>query len=646
MSDAKRFGPMRVADYLVGRLVELGIREVFMLPGGGAMHLNDALALEPRIRAVPCHHEQACGIAAEAHGRVSGRFGVAMVTTGPGATNIVTPVVGAWIESVPLLVISGQVKTADRLRGRPLRQTGVQEVDIIPMVRGCTKFATTIERAVDVRRDFEQAIHAMLEGRQGPVWIDVPLDVQGAKVDPTTLEPFAHPVSPTGVTVTPSADVVDRAFVMLQAAERPVILAGHGIRLSGAATRFRNLVDTLQIPVVATWNAFDMLPAEHPLAIGRPGVVASRAPNFALQNADLVMAIGSRIDNVITAYNARGFARAAAKIVVDIDAREIEKLDMDIGLGVVADSGRFIEALLRKAGHSEPLVPSEARKDWLERCGSWKRRYRVDVKPGVSAISHQQAIEAISKAALAGTIFGTGSSGLAVEAFYLGFQNKEGQRIFKTSGLGSMGYGLPAAIGACLGAGSAPTICVEGDGSLMLNLQEFATLRALSLPISVIVLNNGGYCSIRNTQRNYFQGRFIGTDPAHGLWMPDLERVAAAFDLPFRRIESPVTCDRDVEMALRMPRPCLIDLRVATDEQLGPKAAAMPQADGSMLSMPLEDMTPLLTLEQLKAEMLIPLSPQSVAARAKQDRGDLVVSPGLAGILGAGKVDGRCPRAV
>jgi acetolactate synthase-1/2/3 large subunit len=603
---------MRVADYLVRRLADMGVEHVFMLPGGGAMHLNDALTLEPRITPVPCHHEQACGIAAEACGRVQETFGVAMVTTGPGATNIITPVVGAWIESVPLLVISGQVKTADRLKGRPLRQTGVQEVDVVPMVRGCTKYAVTLEKAIDVRREFERAIHEMLSGRRGPVWIDVPLDIQGAQVDPDSLEPFVPP--PSAAEVPSLSTAIDKVIGLLSAAERPLILAGHGIRLAGAASRFRELVERLGVPVVTTWNALDLLPWDHPLCVGRPGVVASRAPNFAVQNCDLLIAIGSRLDNVITAYNPRGFARGAKKVVVDVDQHELDKLDMDIAAAIPSDAAAFIDAMLA-ASLPQPrdIAP------WLERCHSWKRRYEVSGsapdRNTSPTIGHYQAIQAISKAAPPGTVFGTGSSGLAVEAFYVGVQNKEGQRIFKTSGLGSMGYGLPAAIGACLGSGGKPTICVEGDGSLMLNLQEFATLRGLSLPICVVILNNGGYCSIRNTQRNYFHSRFIGTDPEHRLWMPDLEKVAAVFELPFARITKPATLDADLQKAIELPRPCLVDMHLTTDEQLSPKAAALPQPDGSMLSMPLEDMSPLLTLEELKAEMILPLVAQSVAAR-------------------------------
>ena len=600
---------MRVADYLVRRLADLGVEHVFMLPGGGAMHLNDALTLEPRITAVPCHHEQACGIAAEAYGRVKETFGVAMVTTGPGATNVLTPIVGAWIESVPLLVISGQVKTADRLRGRPLRQTGVQEVDIVPMVRGCTKYAVTLEKPGDVRREFERAIHEMLSSRKGPVWIDVPLDIQGAQVDPEALEAFVLPTSDSaGDDQLPAA--ISKVHELLAAAERPLILAGHGVRLAGAAEHCRRLVDALGVPVVTTWNALDLLPWDHRLCVGRPGVVASRAPNFAVQNCDLLIAIGSRLDNIITAYNPRGFAREAKKVVVDVDAHEMAKLDMDIAVVIPADASRFIDALMASRLPQRPDISA-----WVSRCQSWKRRFAVDAAPGGQSISHPAFVKALSEVAPADSVVGTGSSGLAVEAFYLGFRNKPGQRVFLTSGLGSMGYGLPAAIGACLAAGSRPMICVEGDGSLMLNLQELATLKGIALPICLVVMNNHGYCSIRNTQRNYFDSRFIGTDPEHRLWMPDLEKLAAGFELPFARITSPGTLEADLRKALELPRPCLVDVHLATDEQLSPKAAALPQPDGSMLSMPLEDMSPLLAIEQLEAEMVVPLTTQSRSAR-------------------------------
>lgn len=600
---------MRVADYLMHRLAEAGAEHVFLLPGGGAMHLNDALACEPRLVPVPCHHEQACGIAAEAWGRVRESFGVCMVTTGPGATNVITPVAGAWIESVPMLVISGQVKRPDLLAGRPLRQGGVQEVDIVPMVKSITKYAVTLDDPKQVRYHLERALHEMLEGRQGPVWLDIPLDVQGAPIDATDLAGFTPPSEKP-------ADLkaeATRLMALIAKAERPLLLAGHGVRLSGAAQAFLTQAERLQIPVVTTWNALDLLPWEHPLHAGRPGVVALRSGNFAVQNCDLLISIGCRLDNIITAYNPRGFARAARKVVIDVDAHEIEKLDMDLELAVVADAARILDALAL-----QPLPPERSDpRPWIRRCADWKQRYPVnDGRPFPSAgpINHYQFVSALADALPPDTIVGTGSSGLAVEVFYTIFRNKPGQRVFLTSGLGSMGYGLPAAIGACLANDSKPMVAVESDGSLQLNLQELATLAAQHLPISLIIMNNGGYASIRNTQRNYFAGRYIGTGPESGLMLPDLEKMAATYGLPFARISDAAELPRLKEL-LASPGPRLIDMQLTPEETLAPKVAAQPQADGAMLSMPLEDMSPLLPLEQLQAEMLIPLSPASLAAR-------------------------------
>lgn len=601
---------MRVADYLMSRLAEAGAEHVFLLPGGGAMYLNDALACEKRLTPVPCHHEQACGIAAEAWGRVRESFGVCMVTTGPGATNVITPVAGAWIESIPLLVISGQVKRPDLLAGRPLRQGGVQEVDIVPMVKSVTKYAVTIDDPQQIRYHLERALYEMRNGRHGPVWLDVPLDVQGAPIDPETLPGFTPPAE----TEPDLAASCSQLLALLAAAKRPLLLAGHGVRLAGAAKPFLALAERLQIPVATTWNALDLLPWEHPLNVGRPGVVALRSGNFAVQNCDLLISIGCRLDNIITAYNPRGFARGARKVVIDVDHNEIDKLDMNIDLRIVADAKAAIDAL---NDQSREVVAGANTQAWIARCADWKARYPVNEGqpfPSSGPINHYHFVSALSDAIPPDTIVGTGSSGLAVEIFYTVFSNKPGQRVFLTSGLGSMGYGLPAAIGACLANGRKPMVAVESDGSLQLNLQEFGTLAAQQLPISLIVMNNGGYASIRNTQRNYFASRFIGTGPEAGLMLPDLEQIAATYGLPFCRISDAAELGK-LQDLLATPGPRLIDLQLTPSETLYPKVAALPQADGSMLSMPLEDMSPLLSRQQLAAEMLIPLTAASLAVR-------------------------------
>lgn len=598
----------RVSDYIADFVADLGVGHIFLLPGGGAMHLVDAMGKNQRLQAVPCLHEQACSIAAEAYARVNEKLGVAVVTTGPGATNAITGVAGAWIESVPLLIISGQVKRADLLDGAPYRQKGVQEVDIVSMVKPITKYAVTIREPGHIRMELEKAINLACSGRKGPVWIDVPLDVQGAPVDPALLQGYEEPAPETAA---PGKDTVQQICSLLKEAKRPLILAGHGIRLAGAAAIFRKFAETSGIPVVTTWNALDLLPYDHPLLVGRPGVVALRAPNFAVQNCDLLISIGSRLDNIITAYNTSGFARGAKKVVVDVDHHEIDKLDMAIDCAVKSDAGTFLEELVRAMDG----MPRLAVEDWRTRCTDWKNRYGIKNETAFAStgpVGHFQFVEALSDAVPPETLIVTGSSGLAVEAFYTVFRNKPGQRVFLTSGLGSMGYGLPAAIGACFANACRPMVAVESDGSLQLNIQELATMRAFNLPICLLIMNNDGYASIRNTMRNYFNGRYVGTGPEAGLWLPDLEDIARTYDLPFIRISEAADLDKKLAEAMAAPRPIIVDMRLVANETLAPKVAALPQPDGSMLSMPLEDMSPLLPLERLKAEMLVPLTEASL----------------------------------
>lgn len=601
----------RVADFIADFIAELGIGHVFLLPGGGAMYLVDAVGKHPGIEVVACLHEQAAAISAEAYARINENLGVCMVTTGPGATNAITAVAGAWIESVPMMVISGQVKRADMLRGAPLRQKGVQEVDIVSLVKSITKYAVTVEHPEDIRSVMERAAYEARSGRAGPVWIDVPLDVQGAPVDPATLPHWQGEAADTAAH--DFSGEIGHLQALLAQSKHPLLLAGHGVRLAGGAPLFRQLTEKLGIPVVTTWNALDLLPYEHPQLVGRPGVVALRAPNFAVQNCDLLISIGSRLDNIITAYNAHGFARSAQKVVVDIDRNEIDKLDMDIALSIAADAKSFLSAWLKTKQQPKPEWTS-----WKERCTDWKLRYPVNdgtAFPASGPISHYHLMDALSDAIPANTIVSTGSSGLAVEAFYTIFRNKPGQRVFLTSGLGAMGYGLPAAIGACFANDCRPMVAIESDGSLQLNIQELATLCAFDLPICLIIMNNDGYASIRNTQRNYFKGRYVGTGPEAGLLLPDLEKVAATYDLPFLRISDASELKDKLRQALGQARPLLVDVRLISDEALTPKVSALPQPDGSMISMPLEDMTPLLPLDTLQAEMIVELSELSLAAR-------------------------------
>ena len=599
---------LRVADWLVQAVARAGVRQVFMVPGGGAMHLNDALAQCKELSWIHCFHEQACGIAAESYGRITGHLGVAMVTSGPGATNVLTPVAGAWIESSPLMIISGQVKRADLLKGAPLRQRGVQEVDAVGIARPVVKYAVTVEDPLSIRYHFERALHLATSGRRGPVWLDIPLDVQAAPIDPGRMEGYTPPDDRRPLDGT----AVERVAELIRQAQRPLMLAGHGVRIAGAAPLVQRVAERYAMPVVTTWNALDLLPYEHPLSAGRPGVVALRTPNFAVQNCDLLLAVGARLDNIVTAYSPRNFARNAKRVVVDVDPNELAKLDMDTELRIESDARDFLAALLENA-----RSPAPERASWVGRIAEWKARYGPlagrDL-PASGPASHYQFVDALSDQLPADSVVATGSSGLGVEVFYSGFRNRPGQRVFLTSGMGSMGYGLPAAIGACVASGAKPMTLVESDGSLMFNIQELATLRGLGLPIAIVLMNNAGYASIRATQRTYFSGRLIGTGPEAGAALPDFVDVARSFGLQAIAIKDVRELRDGLARGLALPRPSLIDVRLVSDEALLPKVASMAQPDGSMLSMPIEDMAPLLPLEALRAEMSAPLAPESLRA--------------------------------
>ncbi|HIE88246.1 MAG TPA: thiamine pyrophosphate-binding protein [Gammaproteobacteria bacterium] len=608
---------IRVADYIFDFLAGLGTRHVFLVPGGGAMHLVDALGQNKNIEYIPTHHEQAATIAAEAYSRIPDSLGCALVTTGPGVTNALTPVAGAWIDSVPMFIISGQVKRADLMGNTGVRQMGPQEVNVQALASGITKYCVTLSEATDVRYHMERAYFEAVNGRPGPVWIDVPLDIQAAEINPDELRGFDEPEIHTGI----PDEQLEQVLSAIKSAKKPLLFAGHGVRLSGIESAFRELVELLEVPIVTTWNAMDLLEWEHPLYVGKPGSVAMRAPNFAVQNCDLLIALGTRLDNVVTAFNPKGFGRQAKKILVDVDQAEIDKNKDALDISICANLNQFIPELLKKAkAESNPgaSTPGEPTKDWVEQCGQWKKKFQVDDFGGNEKISHYEFVYALSNAVPEDTLVSTGSSGLGIEVFYTAYQNKKGQRVFLTSGLGAMGYGLPAAIGACLSNGSKPSVAVESDGSLQLNLQEFSTLKSLQLPIRLFILSNAGYGSIRATQRNYFDGRYVGTGPEAKLFLPDFEKIANTWEMPFVRIENSDQMASQIEQVLAMPGPVICEVVLQENEALRPKVSAIVQEDGSMISMPLEDMTPLLPLEEMREVMGGNLMPASIAARKNE----------------------------
>ncbi len=595
---------MKLSDYVIAKVAEQGVKHVFMLPGGGAMHLNDSLGRRPEIEYVGTLHEQAAAIAAEAYARVTNNLGVAMVTTGPGGTNAVTGIAGAYLDSTPCLYLAGQVKRADLKRDSGVRILGVQEVDMISIVSSITKYAVTVMEPSSVRFHLEKAIHLAKEGRPGPVWVEFPLDVQGADVDPGTMEAFVPPPpepAPPGPSL---ADQVARALALLGEAERPVIMAGNGIRLAGAEDEFLRAVERLKVPVLATWLGFDLIPGDHPLYFGRPGSIAPRGANFALQNCDLLLAIGARLDMALTAYAHDRLARGARKIMVDIDPAEIRKMKTRIDLPVVADAGDF----LREVGRQQGRLRDVDRSGWIEWCRVRKEKYplvlpehRADRQGSVSMYHFS---EVLSDEATADDLIAPSSSGFQAEIFLLCFEAKRGQRVFHNRGTGAMGFGLPAGIGACMAGGRRRTIVVEGDGGIQMNIQELATIARLGLPIKVFVINNDGYASIRVSQRNYFN-LLVCADRTSGLGLPDIRKVAEAYGLWTARIDGTDRLRETIREVLDRPGPVLCEVVVPPDEERQPVVKSQRRPDGSMVSKPLEDLWPFLPREEFLGNMII-----------------------------------------
>jgi acetolactate synthase-1/2/3 large subunit len=548
------------------------------------------------------------------YGKATNNLGVALVTTGPGGTNAVTGVAGAWLDSTPCLYISGQVKRADRMfdaGGHPLgvRQLGVQEVDIVSIVAPITKYAVTILDPATIRYELEKAVHIARTGRPGPVWIDIPVDVQAAPIDPGSLRGFDPAETPPPPTDPDPGARADAIIDALNRSSRPLVFAGNGIRLARAEREFGELIDLLKVPVVATWCAADLISSEDPLFVGRPGTVASRGANFALQNCDLLLALGVRLDFSITGYAPDKLAREATKIVVDIDRAELAKLAPHIEMPTCADAGVLIREMLARRDRICPV----ARDAWDRRCAVWKTRYPVvtaEHRQPEGRVSIYHLAEVIGCETTASDVMVSGNSGSGIEIYLLAAPTRTGQRIYHTAGLGAMGYGIPSSIGACLANGRRRTICVDGDGGFQFNIQDLETIARLRLPITFFVLNNDGYASIRASQTNYFGRANIGADASTGLTVPDLTKVAASYGLATAVIYDQANLTVDVRRVLEMPGPVVCDVRVIPDETRAPRLSSAQRPDGSFVSKPLEDLWPFLDREEFLSNMIVAPVPE------------------------------------
>ena len=606
---------MRVADFIAQLLVDDGIEQVFMVTGGGAMHLNDALGRHPQLTTVFTHHEQSCAMAAESYARLSGRPAAVNVTTGPGGINALNGVYGAYDDSVPMVVVSGQVKreTLVTSYALPLRQLGDQEVDIVAMASSVCKSATLLENPDDTRFVVERALWLARSGRPGPVWVDVPIDVQSAQIDPETQRAFVPevdgpatslPAERNAVTGLELEGMLASALGQLRVAERPVILAGAGVRLSGAHDRFLRVIDKLGIPVATGWNAHDALWNAHPLYVGRPGTIGDRGGNFAVQNADFLLVLGSRLNIRQVSYNWTAFARAAYLVMIDIDQAELDKPTLSVDLPVHADLAEALELL---EGLEYEMQPAHA--EYLAWCRNRSARYPVvlpEYSKGNEPVNPYRFVEVLFNELDEGDVVVTGDGSACVITFQAA-DLKPGQRLFTNSGCASMGYDLPAAIGAQYAADGRRVVCIAGDGSMMLNLQELQTIAGSQLPIKLFVLNNDGYSSIRQTQQNYFPDNVVGCGPESGLTFPDFVTLGSAFGFEARRCSSHDQLETDIRATLTGDGPQLLEIMLDAEQGFSPKLASRQLDDGRMVSSPLEDLAPFLPRDELDENMLIPL---------------------------------------
>ena len=596
---------IKLSDYVFSFLADIGVKDVFLLPGGGCMHLLDSLGKCNDIHYYCCLHEQAAVIAAEAYGQYSNHLGVVLVTTGPGSTNAITGVASAWIDSTPLLVVSGQVKTSNLRRHTRVRQMGVQEVDIISLVKPITKYAVTVMESKKIKYHLQKAISLATTGRKGPVWIDIPLDIQGCLVETDHLIPYKTPACDFDDPVLPKK--AQDTLSLLDRSERPVILVGNGVRLSNGGELFHQLIDKMKIPVLTTWKAGDLMYEEHPLYCGKPGAVGQRGANFTQQNADWIMTLGARLDLCQVAHNYANFARAARKVVVDVDAAEINKLKycgIHVDVEVPSDVNRFMQHLMLQL--EEYNLSDYAH--WLARCRSWQQRYPVvasENKETTDLIDTYAFVDLLCDYLTAQDIIVPGSSGGCAEIVQQAFRLKKGQRMLNTPGLGAMGFGLPASIGACIASGRKRIISIIGDGGLQHNIQELETLARLKLPIKIFILNNGGYHSIQSMQKSHFQGRYVACHPASGLTLPDMNRVASAYGLANLRAENQNSLKAVLQQVLQSDGPMICDLKVDPDIPIAPRVASQVLPNGQIVSKPMEDLWPYLDRSEFFENMII-----------------------------------------
>lgn len=611
---------VRLADYVANFLVEHGVTDVFSVVGGGAMHLNDALGHNDGLHVTYNHHEQACAMAAESYARLNNQIAAVCVTTGPGGTNAITGVVCGWLDSIPMFIISGQVRYDTTARyalqytEEPLRAMGDQEYDIVKSVTPMTKYAVMIEDPMSIKYHLDRAWHLATTGRPGPVWIDIPVNYQGMYIETDDLDKNSEYVYDCNIDdckLPPevSEDTVKEVIDMIASAKRPVFHAGYGIRLSGAYDVFRKVAEKLNIPIVTYWNAVDLIEDDNDLYCGRAGNMGDRPGNWAIQNADVILAVGTRISIRQVGYNWKTWAREAKVIMVDIDRAELKKPTIHVEKPIWADAKDFLKKLDAAIVDGEKIANDE---EWIEVCRNWKRDYPV-VQPrqweeNGSTANVYAFIKYLSSKLPENSLTAV-SNGACCVVGNQTYEIKKGSRMNNNSAIASMGYGLPAAIGLCKAAGNKSTICLEGDGSIMMNLQELQTIMTNKLPIKIFLINNSGYHSIRITQTNLFSEHTkVGIGEESGdLSFPEFRKIAEAFGYRYYSASSNAEMMSVVDQVLDIDGAVFVEIFTDTKQVWEPKSSTKKFADGTLVSPPLEDLAPFLPKEELEKQMFIPM---------------------------------------
>lgn len=598
-----------VSEYIGQYLVSKGVTHNFTVPGGGAMYLNMAFGHTDGLANIFVQHEQTAAMAADAFARINNVPALVCCTTGPGGTNTLTGVLGAWLDSIPMIIISGQVKysSTKMAAGLNIRSLGDQEYDIVPVAAHMSKYAVTITDPYKIKWHLDKAFFEMMSGRPGPVWLDIPQDVQRAYIETEDLESFDDKSARNALPKPPSKEQIEYILDKIKQSKRPVLNLGNGVRIAGAYDAVQRLIHKLNIPVVVGFNSIDTIPSTDDLYVGRAGLMGDRPGNWAVQNSDLFLSIGSRLSARQVGYNVKNWARAAFTIVEDIDPEELKKKTVHIDCPINCDANDFALAMLEAIGDDE-ICPH---KDWNEICRSWREQYpvvRPDQRIPENDANVYHFMKCLSEALPEGQLVVTGNGSACVVGGQA-LQMKKGQRFISNSGAASMGYDIPAAIGACFAAGGVETVCLSGDGCIQMNLQDLQTIVFHKLPIKMFVINNCGYHSMRQTEGNLFPDKKpVGVGPETGdLSFPSIEALSNAYGIQYLSARKNKEISGIIEETLSKTGPVICEIFVTRDQKFEPKSATKKLPDGTLVSPPLEDLAPFLPREELEKIMIIPM---------------------------------------